>query len=150
MVHPCACWQEALVPCYLGLFIRPTTWQLALPRATDPKMKNDQDGNVSDNLISEATYPVFYHIMLGSQTNSFEMWERSHMKARIPGSKDPRGGWRLAVMMRLLDCGALAGNQVLFQFNLLEFSQVVFTMHENSQARPRKYLCCNCLPYTYL
>lgn len=88
--------------------------------------------------------------MLVSQTNPSEMWDRNHMKARIPEGKDPRGGWRLAVMMRLLDCGALAGNQVLFQLNLLEFSQAVFNMHENSQARPRKYLCCNCCPYTYL
>lgn len=42
-----------------------------------------------------------------------QCWKASYLRARILGSRDAGGQWRLATMMRSLDSEALAGNPTL-------------------------------------
>lgn len=73
-----------------------------------------------------------------------QCWKGSYLRARIPGGRDAGGQWRLATMMRSFDSEALAGKPTLLT-QLFSTKQIVFTMNELFQGRPRSALCCNYL-----
>ena len=80
-----------------GLLELPSTWNLASPQTSDPRVKVGSNGGSYD-LAVEVTHRHGRHLPLVTWTSSDSVWEET-TKARMAEAKDDWGpSWRLATI----------------------------------------------------